>query len=1765
VAAASLKELASAVARYHAGCLRVIGAQNVALRDVRTAKKAAIVCDLGTLSSEERIHHGEELRLEPPVKPRGSQSRDDYERRLRVWERLRELAAKAAIERFAKEVVYAAPLLEGYLPRRDRMEPVLAPLFMRAVTVAVEQDGSIVIAPQDEPLRFNTALWADAIPKTDASQIVSQGIDAQADLSANFDSSRIHELLKAIAAVFPGCTPAEPQEVLESWPERPAPSAVRTAEAGLRLQEGAALFLSNRASQYLLHDLEEVASNPGRLLTKDRPLSVLLNPPKAEMRPEIRSPNLDEVVFPFPSNAAQRQVADALEKNQVVVVQGPPGTGKSLTIANLAAHLVAAGKSVLVTSHKQQALTVVQDKLAETDQRFLYASLVGDGATAKRELQKQIANVKAFAGTALKTVLKSQLSAIEKRRHATGTEFASTRLDFLERAEPGQEEAATIYPALERGPTLPLSDPVLDEAEHEDAADALRRLDELARRHREVWVELCESELVDEDDTSPHARAVEDFINHQRARLRAGRDTVVGALVQQWHGICDSSPKEIERAQRAISEIRDALAGPLARASGETDAETIRACAQKLADDAVLLEDCEGTIRHLEDEVGQARKAADARTAVGADPVHRAEVLQRHRDLARLFGRRKARSWLAQHAPGAAGLSADTVKRWVLFWDSWSAVRTDAGALGGGLRTEISHEYDPDAVSLLLKRAKPALALAQATIQARQASERTLVPLPFAEALRAPGVEEFAAVLKAWDDALLAAEADRLGNIAKDDDRLAFTPARIQEVDQLMDAGDLDEAEARIAHLDAILQALPALAERRHLLDTYLSQLNASAEAIEAAAVAGSDPPSFLADPETALRLQPNQHRLNEIAGEKTTRELAHSLHELREQVTEDARRVLGSRIQSRILEGFRKPTFLASLQAFRKAVAASPKRFERFEELKSSETFDVGILIDVFPCWIMRPDDVCRVFPLQPDLFDIVIFDEASQCNPDQCLPLFGRARTVAIFGDDKQLSNEDLRRTLSSNANKALMRQSGLEPLDPAGLFDQTKHSLLDLVSLRQQASVLLNEHFRCRPELAAFSNHLYYGDTLRVIRDRDDDRGLGHALLIREVPDAGDVGPSKVNYVEAAALVEELRRRIADPRYEEMTFGVLSLFREQVEHLEAEIERGIPRRVREKHRLICSTVDGFQGDERDVILYSWRFTASSSPNIFAFTGGASGQQRVNVALTRARHQAIHFISAPIERFPIGASNVTPFLRHAKEPDVLLQALEERAHHEPTGEARLRVASALEEAGFEVQKDFVACGTSIDLLVRDRDRDARVAVFVDAELDEHPPADALRRVDAHGLLERAGWSVVRMPASEALPHPRSAVDLVSASLEQASSSAYSRVEEPAYATVTVAAEVDVAAHDLDLDGEIELEDRADYHWDVASVEARLSAGEDVFQSDFERQLYDHLAGIDGLKVVPQWPTRGKLIDLVLTDREGRRLAVEADGPQHHETASGEIIPEDTWRQELLEDAGWIFHRVRFADFVEDPKAEVARILEALHASPRNPGVAERVWGEWSGEGLLPSDPSTEPLTAEPPREPAPLGQDDPEDPTDDIAKQNGARDEDQEPPVELADIGSNGGSLDPDAYRGSSLDRVPLGLIAMQIAILVADEKRVAEQDLVSCFEEYFDIEVPDYGHDLLNRFAWSAKGRKFIDRDAATKSWVPGTEAPVPTEDFGFWIFYGITDRARILLRKGTDEQVAFEKLLEEVHGRPARKRIPRMVMTVVGKALYLARKE
>ena len=376
-------------------------------------------------------------------------------------------------------------------------------------------------------------------------------------------------------------------------------------------------------------------------------------------------------------------------------------------------------------------------------------------------------------------------------------------------------------------------------------------------------------------------------------------------------------------------------------------------------------------------------------------------------------------------------------------------------------------------------------------------------------------------------------------------------------------------------------------------------------------------------------------------------------------------------------------------------------------------------------------------------------------------------------------------------------------------------------------------------------------------------------------------------------------------------------------------------------------------------------------------------------------------------------------------------------------------------------------------------------------------------------------------------------------------------------------------------LDREIDPEDTPDYHWDIASVDARLRGGEDVFESQFELEVYSALEGVGGLSLVPQWPARGKFIDLVVTDREGRRIAVEADGAQHHETLTGSLIPEDLDRQALLEEAGWTFIRIASRDWQRDAKGQVARLLDELGRCPPNPGLAEKVFGvgeiadviedldELTREGaealgddyLTPEDPADEPLF----RVAAP----DANDPAElQVLVRGelvlGASDEELAPTYRQPIA-----ALDGDAARGDgaghhvpNLDDLPLREAVVLVTELVSASGPVPDAQLKRAFETHHMGGGSRLNARTLYRFAWTAKGMGYLDLQDET--WTATGKAPAEDDRYGDWTFNRIVERAEQLLHTDPDP---FNCLLAEVYSGP---RVPKLAMSLVGSAINQARR-
>ncbi len=282
--------------------------------------------------------------------------------------------------------------------------------------------------------------------------------------------------------------------------------------------------------------------------------------------------------------------------------------------------------------------------------------------------------------------------------------------------------------------------------------------------------------------------------------------------------------------------------------------------------------------------------------------------------------------------------------------------------------------------------------------------------------------------------------------------------------------------------------------------------------------------------------------------------------------------------------------------------------------------------VLDALPIWVVNTADVNRVLPLQKELFDLVIIDEASQCDIASALPLLQRAKRAVIVGDPKQLRHM----SFLSRARQSLMANQlkiGHLPADKLAYRDK---SLLDLVSdgISHQGQVfLLDEHFRSLPEIIAFSNQYFYEQQLKIMTATPETLQEKAVFLHATAGQRSPQGHNEKEAEDILAFLQNLTEEEA-PLAPELcqTIGIISPFRDQVNHLRKVLPVHLSDNQLSRHKVLVGTPFEFQGEERDIILLSFALDASAPTGVFRYL---DREDVFNVAITRARTAQHIFLS--------------------------------------------------------------------------------------------------------------------------------------------------------------------------------------------------------------------------------------------------------------------------------------------------------------------------------------------------------------------------------------------------------------------------------------------------------------------------------------------------------------------------------------------------------
>jgi hypothetical protein len=327
--------------------------------------------------------------------------------------------------------------------------------------------------------------------------------------------------------------------------------------------------------------------------------------------------------------------------------------------------------------------------------------------------------------------------------------------------------------------------------------------------------------------------------------------------------------------------------------------------------------------------------------------------------------------------------------------------------------------------------------------------------------------------------------------------------------------------------------------------------------------------------------------------------------------------------------------------------------------------------LFDMCPVWMASPETVAQVFPRLP-LFDVLVFDEASQCRLEEALPVLTRAQRVVIAGDPKQLPP-----TRFFESTVAESDQGEIET--EQDLFEAQQGEIEDLLAAALNLDIqqsYLDVHYRSKnADLIEFSNEQFYGSRLQAIPGHPRNRAKLPPITMHR---ADGVYDKRCNLIEAqyvCRLIGELLDHAQPPSIGVACFNLTQrdLINELLEERAAEDSGFAAKLARSREQrgegsfegLFVKNLESVQGDERDHIIISTTYGPNPEGRFyrrFGPLGQAGGWRRLNVLITRAREQ-VHLVSSipreaymattpvPEDAMPGGGWLLLAYLRFAED----------------------------------------------------------------------------------------------------------------------------------------------------------------------------------------------------------------------------------------------------------------------------------------------------------------------------------------------------------------------------------------------------------------------------------------------------------------------------------------------------------------------------------
>ncbi|MBE6515626.1 MAG: DUF3320 domain-containing protein [Methanocorpusculum parvum] len=1051
------------------------------------------------------------------------------------------------------------------------------------------------------------------------------------------------------------------------------------------------------------------------------------------------------------ADSSQLAVIREAKAGKNLVVEGPPGTGKSQTIANMIAEMLAAGKTVLFVSEKMAALEVVKRRLDGAGLSRFCLEL--HSQTAKkvefiRELERCIQHPTSPAAEACDTTkidaLKTELSGYcsELREPIGACGFSPYDLFGIREqyryefeSSPGRQNYRLPKVAVENASAITPED-------YQAAVSALADIES-----------YLPSILKDGETLSSHPWAE----TRPGMILPSDRDEIHDLTVAYRDGV--------ERLVCAMRAVSDAAGIPLPHS--ETDIPLMMEICRSLTSEftatpEILSNRLWDNTEAVDRLISRMKKLSETRRKLlgiftpeifDRNPARLYSEFMKYSEknvISKLFSgdfkrlKEELRSYYGGSLPTDAVILSDLkeARNYLTDRDGWLSEERSYRSLF----EPVWDGEDTDA-SVLFEYRNWVLAI-RTMIAEGLITEQTVMHI--ADGTLGPGVM-----------AGLFAELEAAAKAHSEESALLFERLGIDEVSEDITFAQMRRtADVWITEIDRLEEWSKFLSYAEVCAGTAAAQILPliMTDKIDHDALI----PAFLTGYADALLKEAYQQRpiLAHFSQMPHEQKIAAFREFDLQMVSSNAKRLV------QILDGNIPELFTgASRESEMGVLTGEFNRKRGHMSIRSLMTKSGSLIQKIKPCFMMSPLSVAQYLDPRSVMFDIIIFDEASQVKPEDALGALMRGRQLVVMGDSRQLPPTTFFDQIGGE-------ESDEEEESTAGITDM--ESLLH-VCKQSFVTKRLRWHYRSRHEsLIAVSNAEFYDGTLQVFPSPmhdTEDVGLSFVHVEDSVYERGKAG---VNRGEAKAVAEAVIDYYR--RFPNKTLGVATFSTKQQELIRREVDlllRDNPdveslMRPENGEHFFVKNLETVQGDERDTMLISIGYGFDENHRLsrnFGPLNQTGGERRLNVLITRARERCVVFANfrgydLPVESdTPDGVAALSAFLTYAETRNAAPLSAGEDISPDVADLFPETVARMLEDNGYAVARNVGCAGFRIDLAVLHPETEGvyMAGILCDGQF-YWSAADARDRDRLRGqVLEGLGWNLIRIWSPEWFQHPAS------------------------------------------------------------------------------------------------------------------------------------------------------------------------------------------------------------------------------------------------------------------------------------------------------------------------------------------------------------------------------------------------------------------------